>query len=448
MSIYSAYPSYKPSGFEWFGNIPAHWDVCRLKFVCAVNPSKSEVSHLPDELEVSFLPMERVGNGTLDLELKRSLKEIKQGFTYFQDGDVIVAKITPSFENGKGVLAFGLQNGIGFGTTELHVIRASKSIDRQFLYYLTLTHQFRGMGETQMFGTAGQKRVPDSFINNFPTPVPTLSEQYTIVDFLDYEITHINTLIVKKRDLLDLLDKQRTAIISHAVTKGLNPDMPMKSSGVEWLGDVPKHWDVFRLKHIAVIQLSNVDKHTVEGQQEILLCNYTDVYNNEKITSQIDFMKATATNEQIRRLSLYKNDVILTKDSETPYDIGIPAIVTEDLPGVVCGYHLAVVSAKQSLAIGEFIFRAIQANSTKAYYFTEAPGITRYGLGKQALSNTPIALPPIVEQQKIIEHISRETLRIDNLKKNIHDGIELLEKQRIALISAAVTGKIDVREQG
>lgn len=210
--------SLKSSSIEWLGDVPAHWEVRRLKFLASVNPSKVEVSHLADDLYVSFLPMERIGNGTFDLELKRPLKEVRQGLTYFRDGDVIIAKITPSFENGKGVLAWGLENGIGFGTTELHVIRASNMFDRRYVYYLTLTHQFRGMGETQMFGTAGQKRVPDSFINDFPTPLPPLAEQRAIVDFLDHEISRIDDLTAKIETSIALLQKQRTAIISAAVT--------------------------------------------------------------------------------------------------------------------------------------------------------------------------------------------------------------------------------------
>jgi type I restriction enzyme S subunit len=157
------YPSYKPSGVEWLGEVPEHWQLSRLKFLAEINPSKSEVSYLPDNLEVSFLPMELVGNGNLLLEKNKTLGEIKQGFTYFRDGDVLVAKITPSFENGKGAIAANLEHGIGFGTTEIHVIRPTKLVDREFIFYLTQSHPFRGFGATQMYGTAGQKRVPDWF---------------------------------------------------------------------------------------------------------------------------------------------------------------------------------------------------------------------------------------------------------------------------------------------
>lgn len=134
-----------------------------------------------------------------------------------------------------------------------------------------------------------------------------------------------------------------------------------KESGVEWLGEVPAHWEVKRVKHIADLQLSNVDKLSVEGQPHVQLCNYMDVYRNDKITSSISFMQATASLEQIRRLSLQKDDVLLTKDSETPDDIGIPAVVTEELDSVVCGYHLALLRPYKDLFDGCFLMRVIQS---------------------------------------------------------------------------------------
>ena len=448
MNQYKPYPSYKPSGIEWLGEIPAHWDVRRLKFVACINPSKSEVSHLPDDLEVSFLPMERVRKGALDLELKKPIKEVKQGFTYFRDGDILVAKITPSFENGKGALAFGLEDGIGFGTTELHVIRATPKVNRRFLYYLTFSHQFRGMGETQMYGTAGQKRVPDSFVNDFPTPLPPLPEQRAIAAYLDRETGHIDALIAKKRELIDLLQRQRTAIISHAVTKGLNPTAPMKDSGIEWLGEIPAHWDVRRLKFVASITYSNVDKHTKEGEIPVRLCNYVDVYNNEYISDTISFMEATARPDEIGRFALRKGDILITKDSEDWKDIAVPAFVTKRLENVICGYHLALIRAYPEIMDGAYLFRGFRASAINYQFQVAASGITRYGLGKQALADALLVVPPLSEQRAIAAYLDRETAHLDALVREIEASIELLQRQRIALISAAVTGKIDVCEQG
>ena len=144
-----------------------------------MNPSKAEVSNLPKDTEVSFVPMEQVGeDGTLLLDRSKPIDEVYQGFTYFRNGDVLVAKITPCFENGKGALAKDLKNGIGFGTTEFHVLRPKSEITGRFLELVTRLHPFRGQGISEFTGAAGQQRVPESFINNYLAPLPSLSEQH------------------------------------------------------------------------------------------------------------------------------------------------------------------------------------------------------------------------------------------------------------------------------
>src|SRR5690606_24100011 len=153
------------------------------------------------------------------------------------------------FENGKGAIAKGLTNGCAFGTTELHVLRVDlELLDPDFLFYLTISDWFRDLGESEMYGAGGQKRVPEDFIKNLITGIPPKHEQLTIVEFLDYKVAQIDALIAKKQSLLEKLAEQRTALISQAVTKGLDPSVPMKDSGVDWLGEIPAHWQCRRLR--------------------------------------------------------------------------------------------------------------------------------------------------------------------------------------------------------
>lgn len=208
----------KDSGVEWLGKVPEHWKVKRLKYVAQINPSKSELSDIYSKTIVSFIPMELVGFGDLSLDENRSIEDVYQGFTYFRNDDVLIAKITPSFENGKGAIAQNLTNGIGFGTTELHVLRARKLVCPNYLYYLSQSHVFRIMGAVFMHGTAGQKRVEEYFIINFPTPLPPLEEQYKIVDYINFELSKIDNLITKINSAIQKLQEYRTALISAAVT--------------------------------------------------------------------------------------------------------------------------------------------------------------------------------------------------------------------------------------
>ena len=241
---FKPYPAYKDSGVDWLGEIPAHWEVKRLKLAADFNPPASEVRGLPADTDVSFVPMEAVGEyGGIDLSRNKLLAEVAAGYTYFRDGDVVVAKITPCFENGKGALAERLTNDIAFGTTELHVFRAKSKIDRRFLFYVTLGDAFRRLGEADMYGAGGQKRVSESFFKNFKHPLPPQAEQRAIAAFLDRETARIDALVAKKGRLIELLQEKRTALITRAVTKGLDPKVPMKDSGVEWLGSIPAHWE-------------------------------------------------------------------------------------------------------------------------------------------------------------------------------------------------------------
>lgn len=250
------YPRYKDSGVEWLGEVPEHWEVTRLRFAATINPSKTEVARLDPATDVSFLPMEAIGeDGTIELDRQRALSEVQSGYTYFRNGDVVVAKITPCFENGKGAVAARLANGIGFGTTELIVARpVAGMMDSRFLDYLFRSREFRALGEAQMYGAGGQKRVPDSFVRDFAAGLPPFHEQRAVAAFLDHETSKIDTLIAEQQRLIELLKEKRQAIISHAVTRGLDPDAPMKPSGVEWLGDVPAHWRVERMKTVAKME--------------------------------------------------------------------------------------------------------------------------------------------------------------------------------------------------
>ncbi|MDP1984800.1 MAG: restriction endonuclease subunit S [Sulfuritalea sp.] len=210
----------KPSGIEWLGDVPTHWAVKRLRFVAALNPSKSEVANLDRDTVVSFLPMAAIGeDGTLSLETEKAICELENGYTYFRDGDVTIAKITPCYENGKGALMRGLINGIGFGTTELIVARPKpEETIGTYLHYLFISRVFRGLGESHMYGAGGQKRVPDEFVRNFATAFPPLLEQTQIVMFLDAQLTKLDTLTAEAQRAIDLLQERRTALISAAVT--------------------------------------------------------------------------------------------------------------------------------------------------------------------------------------------------------------------------------------
>ncbi len=161
-----------------------------------------------------------------------------------------------------------------------------------------------------------------------------------------------------------------------------------KGSGIEWIGEIPEHWLVKRLKYVSSINPSNVDKKSSEDEKQVFLCNYVDVYKNDFITSDLQFMEATASDAQIENFKLRKGDVLITKDSETPDDIAVPALVKEELENVICGYHLSHIKCNDQFIKGEFLFRLFQVDLYRQYFSTLARGITRYGLTTSSFSVT------------------------------------------------------------
>lgn len=220
--------------------------------------------------------------------------------------------------------------------------------------------------------------------------------------------------------------------------RAYQPYPKYKPSDVEWLGDVPEAWEVTKLKFTATITPSNIDKKSYDDELPISLCNYTDVYYNEAITPDIEFMAATATRDQIQKFSLKQHDVIITKDSEDPNDIAVPSLVSETMPSVVCGYHLTILRPFKSVD-GRFLKRYFDSKTTRCHFATRANGLTRYGLGSYPLSNADIALPPRAEQRQIAVFLDRECGKLDTLQAKQARLIELLKEKRQALISHAVT---------
>jgi type I restriction enzyme S subunit len=418
------YPKYKPSGVEWLGDVPEGWEVKRLRFVANLNPSKSEIADLDRGTAVSFLPMESVGDdGVLTLDKEKTIAELETGFTYFRNGDVAIAKITPCYENGKGALMCGLTNGIGFGTTELIVARPMASqINGIYLHYLFISPDFRGIGESYMYGAGGQKRVPDAFVRNFATAIPPLPEQTAIAEFLDRETGKIDGLVAEQRRLMELLKEKRQAVISHAVTKGLNPNAPMKPSGIEWLGDVPEAWEVLKLKFLCKVQTGDKDtENAVEG-------------------GQYPFFVRSQTVERINSMAFDCEAVLTAGDG-----VGV---------GKVFHYHKGPFDFHQRVYMmsdfqkvsGPFFFHYLRENFFKVALEGGAKS-TVDSLRRPMFMNFPVCVPSVSEQSDIVNLIESASSKFDTLTAEAQRAIDLLQERRTALISAAVTGQIDVRQQ-
>jgi type I restriction enzyme S subunit len=219
----------------------------------------------------------------------------------------------------------------------------------------------------------------------------------------------------------------------------MQPYPKYKSTGVDWLDSIPRHWDFGRLKFSATSRTSNVDKHTKNDEVPIRLCNYVDVYNNDFILSDMDFMAASATPAEIKSFALKKGDVLITKDSESWDDIAVPALVASELDEVLCGYHLSIIRSLPGMFHSGYLFRVFCSEILNYQFKVSANGVTRFGLPSSAVDSAILPRPPIGEQQVISDFIDSETARIDALVETRFRLLELLEERRLAVITNWVT---------
>lgn len=434
---YPAYPNYKDSGVDWLGKVPAHWEVKRLRYVAELNPSKTEVRTLPAERSVSFIPMEAVGeDGSLSLVQTRQIGEVLAGYTYVREGDVTIAKITPCFENGKGAVMRGLKNHVGFGTTELIVLRPQSSLTTsEYLYRVVSSEPFRVLGESSMYGAGGQKRVPDDFVRNFKIAWPPYKEQVEIQAFLNHEIARIDALVEEQQRLIELLKEKRQAVISHAVTKGLDPDVPMKDSGVEWLGGVPEHWEVLR---IGSVYVEAADKGLPE--LPVLRVSIHHGVSDRELNEEESDRKVTRIEDREKYKRVRHGDLVY--NMMRAWQGGFGAVLVDGLVSP------AYVVARPKLDdVSEFIEQLLRTANAVEEMRSRSYGITdfRLRLYWENFKNLKIALPPREERQEIVNWLKKIIIKSRALESEADKNISFLEERRSALISAAVTGKIDVR---
>ena len=216
-----------------------------------------------------------------------------------------------------------------------------------------------------------------------------------------------------------------------------------RDSESKWLNQIPSHWQLERLKYVAYAQASNVDKHSKDDEAPVRLCNYTDVYKNECITAELEFMEATATSDEIERFSITDDEVIITKDSESWDDIAVPAYVPKAIDGVICGYHLTQIRPHGDRLDGKYLFYQLCSVAINRQFQVKANGVTRFGLPAYHIDNAAILVPPLYEQKAIARFLDAKTSQIDALIRRRSDLIPVLDEKRRATITNSVTCGLD-----
>jgi len=434
------YPEYRESGVAWLGEVPAHWEVRRNKqlFREVVDPSVDGSEELLTVSQFSGVTRRRDGRASEDDLVTRAASLV--GYKRAKAGDLVM-NIMLAWNGSLGVSAID-----GIASPAYCVFRPNAAIRPVYAHHLLRTPVFKDAFKSVSTGVVDSRLrlYPDVFMR-LPSVVPPRGEQDAIVRYLDAADRRIKRYIHAKQRLIALLGEQKRLIVHRAVTRGLGPDVALKPSGVDWLGDVPVHWRVLRLRHAAEMMVSNVDKLTTSGEQLVRLCNYVDVYKNERITHDLAFMAATASHEEIERFRVRIGDVLITKDSEAWDDIGVPALVDYEAPDLVCGYHLAMLRPRSDVVLGAYLLRVLQSQGVATQLHIGANGVTRFGLTQGAIKDALVAVPPLDEQARITEHIDAALGALHVTAARVTKEIALLREYRTRLVADVVTGKLDVR---
>lgn len=314
------------------------------------------------------------------------------------------------------------------------IIRPTRELSPDFLMQVLIS----SLGERQLYQSqagGGRQGLNYKNLGAFYMPFPNFNEQHKISQILstwDRAIEQVQRLIEAKQRL-------KKGLMQGLLTGKLR--FPEFGEPVYSEGDIPSGWKETKLKNVADIIVSNVDKLTNENETDVLLCNYMDVYSNEYITSKIEFMRATASQPEISKYRLVRGDVLLTKDSETSEDIASTAVLMEDIDDLICGYHLAIIRPDEDMANPVFLSKHLSFGKAHKHFVTHANGVTRYGLSLSSIINTPVCLPCIEEQRKIADMI----MKIDREITTYSQKLEMYARQKKGLMQKLLTGEIRVK---
>ena len=417
----------------------------KIGHIVDISPSPSELGNLSRDLNVSFVPLDGFGKkGEIDYRETRKLSEVIDQYTYFAEDDIALAKITPSFENGKGAICRSLENGIGFGTTELHVLRPRSGISPEFLWYCLRSKRFRDAAEAAMRGSAGQQRVPAEFIKNYEIPDYSVDKQRQIVDYIQENVDTIEEAEGKAKSFIQACKTEIDHVVKEYVTTGIGDEDFLSESGVSWIGEIPEHWDTVRTRFVADLHSGHTPDRSNDEYWEdtdIPWVTTSDIkpfregrkrylHETENQISELGMQNSGAH-------LLPERTVFLSRTASVGFSgiMSKPMATSQDFANWVCGDEI----------IPEYLLYVFRSMDQEFERLMQ--GSTHQTIYMPDIKSFKTPLPPLDEQREIVEHIETETERLWELIDRVDETIDLLEEKRQALITAAVTGQIDMSEE-
>ena len=429
----------KDSGIHWIGQIPEDWALDRLKYHATLNPAVDlTVKGFEEEDEVSFIPMENLKSGYHKLS-QVAYGKVRSGYTIFENGDILIAKVTPCFENGNLAIAQDLCRGVGFGSTEISVVRCSGSMNSKYLFYLFQNPKFIEKGVSEMYGVAGLKRLPSSFLIESKYPFPPTGVQFAIAQYLDDKCGQIDSVIAAKEKTNEALKAYRQSVIYEAVTKGLDPAAPLKDTNIPWIGKIPESWSLWRLKHLAKIPLQCGANESGEEFDELLprYIRITDI-NSDNVLKSDD--KLVLSEQKAEPYLLHHGDVLFARIGATA---GKSFYYRKDMGRACFAGYMIRLSVNEKLVSSKLIYYFTLGSAYLAWVSQAFIQATIQNISAEKYNSLAIPLPDSLElQHKIVSYLDDKCGQIDAVLAANEAIVKKLREYRQSLIYEAVTGKI------
>ncbi|MDU9355936.1 restriction endonuclease subunit S [Klebsiella sp. 141153] len=437
MAKYKAYPEYKDSGVEWLGRVPSHWEILSAKrmFQSVRTPAYKSDEQLAASQKYGVIPqslMMQLNDSKVMLALKGT-----ESFRHVEANNFVIS--LRSFEGGIEYSQY-----TGCVSPAYTVLKNSKPISYGYYRYLLKCTPFIAALQSSTDSLRDGKSINYEQFSALSLPLSSVQEQNVIAAFLDHETAKIDNLIEKQQQLIELLKEKRQAVISYAVTKGLNPDVPMKDSGVEWLGEVPEHWKIKRCKNLFNFVTSGsrgwAGFYSDEGDLFFRIANLTRDSINPKLDS-IQYVTPPKGSEG-ERSKIKENDLLISITA----DLGSVCAADGSISGGYVSQHVSLCRPSRLVASSRWLAYFVLSDTAKEQLQGAGYGGTKVQLSLEDIRDLFVAYPPKSEQIKIASYLDERLSDLDGLDHRAHNLIELLRERRTALISAAVTGKIDVRD--
>jgi len=437
MAKYKAYPEYKDSGVEWLGEVPSQWEILSAKrmFQSVRTPAYKSDEQLAASQKYGVIPqslMMQLNDSKVMLALKGT-----ESFRHVEANNFVIS--LRSFEGGIEYSQY-----TGCVSPAYTVLKNSKPISYGYYRYLLKCTPFIAALQSSTDSLRDGKSINYEQFSALSLPLSSVQEQNVIAAFLDHETAKIDNLIEKQQQLIELLKEKRQSVISHAVTKGLNPNVPMKDSGVEWLGEVPEHWQIKRCKNLFDFVTSGsrgwAGFYSDQGDLFFRIANLTRDGINPKLDS-IQYVTPPKGSEG-ERSKIKENDLLISITA----DLGSVCAADESISGGYVSQHVSLCRPGRLVSSSRWLAYFVLSDTAKEQLQGAGYGGTKVQLSLEDIRELFVAYPPKNEQIKIAFYLDKRLTELDNLDYRAHNLIEILRERRTALISAAVTGKIDVRD--